>query len=109
MKQKGTNPIALNIYIMDKRIFELTVEEFISILNANTNAQNTNVLGVEPANEKRYIYSIKGLAEFLKCSVPTAQKMKNANLIPYRQVGRKVMFEETEVLNAMKSKKGLTK
>ena len=87
-----------------KRIFELTVEEFIEILNANS--QTNNVVSVEPASEKRFIYSIKGLAEFLKCSVPTAQKMKNNNLIPYRQVGRKVMFEEGEVLNAIRSKGG---
>lgn len=98
-------PIQSQTMFMNRRIFELTVDEFVSILNANLPAI-TNVVSTEPTNEKRYIYSIKGLAEFLSCSVPTAQKMKNLNLIPYSQIGRKVMFEEGEVLKAMRSKGG---
>jgi len=89
---------------MNKRIFELTVEEFLELLNQHF-PQSTNVVQAEPATEKRYIYSIKGLAEFLNCSVVTAQHLKNKGLIPYRQLNRKVMFDEDAILAAMQGNK----
>lgn len=51
--------------------------------------------------EPKYIYSIKGLAAFLNCSQVTAQKLKNTGQIKYRQIGRKVVFETSEVLRSM--------
>lgn len=67
--------------------------------------QFVNVAQVEPSTEKRYIHSIKGLAQFLNCSVVTAQHLKNKGLVPSMQVGRKVMFDEDAVLAAMQSVK----
>ena len=52
-------------------------------------------------NEKRYIYSIRELAALLNCSVVTAQKFKNNGLIPYKQLGRKIVFDVDAVLAAM--------
>ena len=52
-------------------------------------------------NEPKYIHSIKELAALLNCSVVTAQKFKNAGLIPYRQMNRKLIFNVDEVLTAM--------
>jgi hypothetical protein len=34
-------------------------------------------------------------------SVVTVQKLKNRNAFPYRQVGRKVIFEKKAVLSAL--------
>jgi len=51
--------------------------------------------------EKKYIYSIQGLANELHCSIATTQKLKNSGRIPYKQEGRKLIFEMSEVLNAM--------
>ena len=51
--------------------------------------------------EKKYIHSMQGLADELHMSIVTAQKLKNSGRIPYVQEGRKVMFELTEVLNAL--------
>lgn len=89
---------------MNKRIFELTVEEFLVILNQHF-PQSTNAVQAEPTTEKRYIYSIKGLAEFLNCSVPTAQKIKNSGKIPFMQTGRKCVFDGTAVLNSLSNQK----
>ena len=50
------------------------------------------------------IRGINGLAKFLECSIPTAQKLKNKNKIPYRQCGRVLIFLADEVLNAMKKR-----
>lgn len=91
---------------MNKRIFELTVEEFIVLLNQHF-PQSTNVVQARPITEKKYIYSIKGLAEFLNCSVVTAQHLKNKGLIPYRQLNRKVMFDQEAVLAAMQGNKAM--
>jgi len=52
-------------------------------------------------SEPKILYSIGALADFLNCSQPTAQKLKNSGRIPYRQIGRKVMFDTAEVLKAM--------
>ncbi len=53
------------------------------------------------APEKKYIYSIQGLADELHMSIVTAQKLKNSGRIPFKQEGRKCIFEMNEVLNAM--------
>ena len=58
------------------------------------------------AAEKKYIYSIQGLADFLQCSIVTAQKIKNSGRINYQQIGRKVIFEESDVLKSMSVNKG---
>ena len=46
------------------------------------------------------LHSMIELAEFLGCSVPTAQKIKNSGKIPFHQIGRIVMFDKDEILNA---------
>jgi hypothetical protein len=51
--------------------------------------------------ERKILYSIKEPSEFIGCSTVTAQKLKNEGRIPYRQVGRKVMFDSSDVLLAM--------
>jgi excisionase family DNA binding protein len=60
------------------------------------------VTATEPVRvEPKYIYSIKELAELLNCSIVTAQKFKNEGKIPYKQMGRKLIFDVNEVLAAM--------
>jgi hypothetical protein len=56
--------------------------------------------------EHRILYSIRELAEFLGCSTVTAQKYKNQGWIPYRQIGRKVMFDTSQIINELEKKKG---
>lgn len=50
------------------------------------------------------IYGIKGLAEFLKVSIPTAQKIKSSGRVPYSQAERTIIFRKDEVLNALSNK-----
>ena len=88
---------------MERRIFELTVSEFLDILK-----QGQNVSPVpEQKTEPKMLYSIKELAEFLHCSIVTAQKIKNSGRIPFVQTGRKVVFNSELVMQALsKGKKG---
>jgi hypothetical protein len=57
------------------------------------------------APERKTLYSIKDLADFLGCSTVTAQKIKNSGRIPFRQVGRKIMFDTVEISRALDSKR----
>lgn len=60
----------------------------------------------EQTNEPHILHSIKELAEFLGCSTVTAQKYKNRGWIPYRQIGRKVMFDTSQIINELEKKRG---
>lgn len=58
-----------------------------------------------PADPEPYVYGIKGLAEFLQVSTPTAQKIKNSGKIPYSQAERTIIFRKADVLEALSNKK----
>ena len=86
---------------MEKRIFELTVSEFMDLLKQEQPTQ----LVPEQKAEPKMLYSIKELADFLQCSTVTAQKIKNSGKIPFMQTGRKVVFEGNAVLQALSNQK----
>lgn len=48
--------------------------------------------------EQKHLYSISELADFLGCSIATAQKLKNSRKIRFRQFGRKLIFDTNELL-----------
>ena len=48
------------------------------------------------------INGITGLAEFLGCSTKSAFKLKESGKLTIRRVGRKLIFLDTEVLEAIK-------
>lgn len=85
---------------MERRIFELTVSEFLELLKQGQNASAVPA----PMAEPKMLYSIKELAEFLQCSTVTAQKIKNSGRIPFSQTGRKVVFDGNAVLQALSVK-----
>jgi len=49
----------------------------------------------------RKIFGISGLAELLNCSLPTAQKAKDSGKFACYQIGRKIIFDEDEVMKAI--------
>ena len=48
----------------------------------------------------RLLYNLDELAKFLKCSKPTAQKLKNEGKIPYKKMGHKFIYECDEIMKA---------
>ena len=52
--------------------------------------------------EDRLLRSMKEVAEYLGCSVVTAQNFKNAGLLPFVQKGRKVLFDKVELMKCTK-------
>lgn len=54
-----------------------------------------------PPPERKLIHSMQGLADFTGISKVTLQRLKNDGKLPYRQIGRKVIFDTIEILAAM--------
>jgi len=52
--------------------------------------------------DDQMINSIKGLAGFLRCSVPTAQQFKNRFPEIFYQIGRKFLVSKMDILSKMK-------
>ena len=58
----------------------------------------------ESSIKSKYLHSMKELAEFLGCSEGTAQRIKNSGRIPFKQIGRTLIFDSDEVLKALDHK-----
>lgn len=80
-------------------------EELENKINERFDEIKSLILAANPAtvkpDEPEYLYSLQELADFIGCSIVTAQKLKNNKSIPYYQVGRKVVFEKKAVLDAL--------
>lgn len=50
----------------------------------------------------RRIDGIRGLAAYMMCSPSKVQNMKNAGLLPFYEIGRKVFFYTAEIDEALK-------
>ena len=48
------------------------------------------------------VYGIRGIAAYIGCSPAKAQNMKNAGILPFYEVGRRVFFYTSEVDKALK-------
>ena len=59
---------------------------------------------VTSAVQRRKIYGIKGLCEFLQCSPPTAIKISKSGKFNRYENGRVIFFYEDEVLNGLNRK-----
>ncbi len=76
-----------------------TPEELAVIINdclADFTARNTE--SQIRKSPPKLLFSIRELAEFLGCSIVTAQKLKNSKKIRFKQFGRKLIFNADEVL-----------
>ena len=60
--------------------------------------------GIEKGSEAKsgkYVYNLKDLADFLHISPPVAQRLKNEGKIPYRQTGRKFIYDCDAIMKAL--------
>jgi len=73
------------------------VQKIETLIEA-TPTETAETTATEP---EPFIYGITGLAKFLKCSLPTAQKIKNSGRIPFSQAERTIIFKKAEVLSAL--------
>jgi len=90
--------------IAKKSAFTLTVGELIEIIRDELR-EDIKPQPAQAPEAPKYLYSLRELAEFLGCSIVTAQKLKNSGRIPFQQFGRKLIFNSFEVLGALNHKK----
>ena len=85
----------------------MTARQLKDYLFGDDAATRTNTKQHEQPTEKRYLYSVKQLANFLKASYPTAWKLKETVLRPaiYQQ-GRTILIDTDKVLQLMSEKDG---
>ena len=92
---------------MDSKIIQIITspEELQELINnaVKKALEDLNLLQqLKPDPPSEYIKGIAGLAEFIRCSIPTAQKIKNSKKFPHYQSGRTLFFKSDEVLKALK-------
>lgn len=82
-------------------IWQMTGAEFLELLQPSETKQT--VLDTT-SSEKRYVYGLSGLRQLIGCSHVTAQKIKDSGKLKgcFSQVGRKLVFDADDVLNALK-------
>lgn len=85
---------------LSRPAYTLTVRELIDILRF-VHQENKP----ETKNDRIELCGMQALADFLKVSKTTAQKIKNSGQIPFEQLGRKVMFDGNKVLEALEKQK----
>lgn len=55
----------------------------------------------QPTNQpEKYIYGLRGLADFLGVGVTTAWNLKNSGKLKYYTTGKKLFFKQSDVLEA---------
>jgi hypothetical protein len=87
-----------------KMAFTLTVGELVSVIKDEL-LDDIRPQPIQAAEPIKYLYSLRELADFLGCSIVTAWKLKNSGRIPYQQFNRKLIFNSSEVLKALRANK----
>ena len=87
----------MNIDLLDRPLFALTVREFLELLEARINVPPV----VEaPKDSKRYVYRLAGIAELFGCSKTTANRIKQSGKIDgaISQVGNLIITDAEKAL-----------
>lgn len=56
----------------------------------------------DTSDKGQKVYGIRGIAHYIGCSPAKAQNMKNAGILPFYEVGRRVFFYTAEVDAALR-------
>lgn len=84
-------------------IWQLTVGEFKDLIR-NAAVNQPTVIKPEPGE---FVYGISGLANLLKVSKTTAQKIKSSGILDpaITQVGRQTIIDRNKVLTILQKRK----
>ena len=56
---------------------------------------------IQQPQSPEFLYSLKDVAAFLNCSIATCHKWKKSGIIPCNQIGRKLIFNTSEILKSL--------
>lgn len=97
----------MEMEMLDNPLFSMDAKELLEFLESGKGITLEELQQAyqeqRQLEEDGYLYSLRELADFLGCSVTTAQKIKNSGKIPYQQFGRKVIFRKSDVFKGMRS------
>lgn len=90
---------------MEQSIFiNLSRGELLEIVTEATQLALSKV-NTKP-DEQKVIKGLRGLAEFIPCSLSKAQQLKNEGKVPFYQDGRLILFNPDEIRAALSGKDG---
>lgn len=81
--------------------FTLTAGQLVELIVSRIKS-DIPVIKTKTETNRVKIMGIRGLANYLKGSTSTAQKLKNDGKVPFYEVGNRVYFYSDEVDNALK-------
>ncbi len=87
----------------NRPIWQLTIGEFVEILDARNQESSKNPTQEKVFNEK-YVYGLSGLASLLGCSKNHAGKLKSKGIFDKAiiQNGRKIIIDSEKALELFK-------
>lgn len=88
--------------LSERPAFTLTGGEMADLIISRMKQYGVTKIQDQPQKRIR-IDGIVGLADFIKCSITTAQKLKNQGKFPFYNIGSKVYFYSDEVEKGMRS------
>jgi hypothetical protein len=89
-------------------MFNLTVEEFISLMRStieDAKSEEARIVPLDLSSCNDQEFSIEGLMNFLGCRKASVHKYKKRGM-PFYRVGRVVLFRKEEVLAFMSDRRG---
>lgn len=66
-------------------------------------ALRAEVAEIRAPKDERVLIGIKALANYLECSYHVAYDLKTKGAIPYKQAGRHLLFNTSEILQSIKT------
>jgi hypothetical protein len=81
-----------------KEIIVLTREELVEIIDDCFARHLPTIKEPVKQPEQKLLYSLQQLADFLGCSIVTVHNLKKSGKIRYKQFGRKVIFNTSEIM-----------
>lgn len=90
--------------MIENILLTLSRDEFIE---AVTIATEKALSRINQAKEKpKVIKGLRGLAEYIPCSLSKAQQLKNEGKVPFYQDGRLILFNPDEIRAALSGENG---
>ena len=82
--------------LLDKPVWQMTGEELLFLAQhgiMSTSGETT--MSSSSQKERRYVYGLAGIARLFRCSLPTANRIKQSGKInrAITQVGRKIIVD----------------
>lgn len=102
--------VDMNIWdLKQKSLWQMTGDDLLALMRHEWEEETVaeKALAVKQAEQKRYVYGIRGIAEIFNCSLPTANRIKKSGRIDraITQVGRKIVVDTEMALELAGRKK----